>query len=118
MRKQALRTRSRFTDQEKSSILEDHFDKGIPVPVLARKHGIHPITLYNWKRKMSESGASEVDITAILKENERLQKENKNLVNAKDRIVEGNYQDAQKEIQIALSTEPQNAEIKSISEIL
>ena len=46
------------------------------------------------------------------------QKENKNLVNAKDLIAEGKYQDAQKEIQIALSAEPQNAEIKSISEIL
>jgi len=79
MRNQPLRTRRRFTDQEKNSILEDHFDKGIPVPVLARKHGIHPITLYNWKRKMSEQGNSQVDPKELLKEIEKLNIELKNV---------------------------------------
>ena len=80
MKYQPLRTRRKLTDQEKNSILEDHFDKGVPVPVLARKHGVHPITLYNWKRKMSEQGnAIKIDTQALLKEIERLNKENKNL---------------------------------------
>ena len=79
MRNQPLRTRRRFTDQEKNSILEDHFDKRIPVPVLARKHGIHPITLYNWKRKMSEQGNSQVDPKELLKEIEKLNIELKNV---------------------------------------
>ena len=82
MRKQALRTRSRFTDQEKNSVLEDHFDKGISVPIFPRKHGIHLITLYNWKRKVSESGVSEVDIRGIPKENEGFLKELKNVKSA------------------------------------
>ena len=46
------------------------------------------------------------------------QKENKNLVNAKDLVMEGKYQDAKKEIQLALNAEGQNREILCISEVL
>ena len=46
------------------------------------------------------------------------QKENKNLVNAKDLIAEGKYQDAKKEIQLALNKEKGNPESLCISEVL
>jgi HEAT repeat protein len=46
------------------------------------------------------------------------QKENKNLVNAKNLIAEGKYQDAKKEIQLALSKEGKNPESLCISEVL
>jgi len=46
------------------------------------------------------------------------QKENKNLVNAKNLIAEGKYQDAKKEIQLALSKEEKNPESLCLAEVL
>ena len=44
---------------------------------LARKHDIHPVTIYSWKRNLRETmkKPEEADIAEILKENERLKLE-------------------------------------------
>lgn len=44
---------------------------------LARKHDIHPVTIYSWKRSLRETMKKpvEADIAEILKENERLKLE-------------------------------------------
>ena len=62
-------------------ILKENRDDGVPISILARKHGIHPITIYQWKKKMDqdENELSMDKIKEILFENERLKKENKNL---------------------------------------
>lgn len=70
----------RVSSTQKNLILSDHFEKGISISELARKNQIHPITLYNWKRKMSDKKDTKApDISEMLAENERLRNENKQL---------------------------------------
>ena len=77
--------RKHFTHIRKQLIVKEHFSTGISIPVLARKYGIHAITLYGWKRNMNQKkNQSEIDPEAIKKlveENDRLKSENKNLMN-------------------------------------
>ena len=76
-----VRSRIHITDSQKLMILKENREEGIPISILARKHGIHPITIYQWKRKMSQDDQelSLEKIKEILLENEHLKKENKNL---------------------------------------
>lgn len=75
------RPRTYLTNSQKLMILKENRDDGVPISILARKHGIHPITIYQWKKKMDqdENDLSIDKIKEILLENERLKKENKNL---------------------------------------
>ncbi len=75
------RPRAYLTHSQKLMILKENRDDGVPISILARKHGIHPITIYQWKKKMDqdENELSIDKIKEILLENERLKKENKNL---------------------------------------
>jgi transposase len=75
------RPRTYLTNSQKLMILKENRDDGVPISILARKHGIHPITIYQWKKKMDqdENELSIDKIKEILLENERLKKENKNL---------------------------------------
>ena len=72
---QQLKRRKRLSNQQKSEILKDHFEKDIPIAILARKNGIHPVTLYSWKRKMSDSNSKKIDIRSIIEENKKLKSE-------------------------------------------
>ena len=76
-----VRTRNSIKHHQKLMILKENQEDGVPISILARKHGIHPITIYQWKRKMSQDDQelSLEKIKEILLENERLKKENKNL---------------------------------------
>lgn len=72
--------RKRLSIDQKNLILQDHFEKGVSISELARKNQIHPITLYNWKKKMADTkDKDELDIHEILAENEKLKKENSSL---------------------------------------
>lgn len=70
-----------FTREQKLQIIQEHRGKGIPISQLARQNGIHPITIYQWKRLMSESDdqLSPTKIKELLLENQRLKQENKAL---------------------------------------
>ena len=46
--------RKHFTQEKKQLIINEHYSSGISIPVLARKHGVHAITLYSWKRQMNQ----------------------------------------------------------------
>jgi hypothetical protein len=46
--------RQYFTLENKQLILKEHYSIGISIPVLARKYGVHAITLYNWKRQIKK----------------------------------------------------------------
>lgn len=76
--------RKHFTQQKKQLIVQEHYSTGIPVTVLARKYGIHAITLYGWKRQMNQKkDQTETDpefIKKLVEENDRLKSENKNLL--------------------------------------
>lgn len=76
--------RKHFTQQKKEMIVQEHYSTGLSVAVLARKYGIHAITLYGWKRQMNhKKEQTEVDpefIQKLVEENDRLRDENKNLL--------------------------------------
>ena len=76
--------RKYFTQEKRRLVIKEHFSTGISIPVLARKYGIHAITLYGWKRNMNQKKEqSETDpefIKKLIEENDRLKVENKNLM--------------------------------------
>ena len=75
--------RKYFTQEKKQLIVQEHYSSGVEIPVLARKYGIHAITLYAWKRQMKHKKVpSEIDpefIRKLIEENDRLKNENQNL---------------------------------------
>lgn len=75
--------RKHFTQEKRRLIIKEHFSEGISIPVLARKYGVHAITLYNWKRQMNhKKNESPIDadfIQKLIEENDRLKSENQNL---------------------------------------
>lgn len=75
--------RKHFTQEKKQLIVNEHYSQGISIPVLARKYGVHAITLYSWKRQMNhkkdESPINPEYIQKLIDENDRLKIENQNL---------------------------------------
>lgn len=73
------RGRKYFTREKKQLIVEEHYSSGISIPVLARKYGVHAITLYAWKRQMNhKKEPSEIDpdfIRKLIEENDKLKSE-------------------------------------------
>lgn len=75
--------RKYFTKLQKLSILNELASGAINQSELARKHGIHPITLYAWKRKMSEDKSqNQLDYQEVLDENSELKAKIENLKKA------------------------------------
>ncbi len=76
--------RKHFTQQKKEMIVQEHYSTGVPVTVLARRYGIHAITLYGWKRQMNhKKNQSDIDpafIQKLVEENDRLKSQNKILL--------------------------------------
>ena len=72
-----------FTQEKKQLIIKEHYSQGISIPVLARKYGVHAITLYSWKRQMThkkdESPINAEYIQKLIEENDKLKAENQNL---------------------------------------
>ena len=72
-----------FSLEKKQSIIKEHYSEGISIPVLARKYGVHAITLYNWKRQMkhkkNEKPINPEFIQNLIAENDRLKTENQTL---------------------------------------
>ncbi len=75
--------RKHFTQEKKQLIIKEHYSQGISIPVLARKYGVHAITLYSWKRQMNhkkdESPINVEYIQKLIEENDKLKVENQNL---------------------------------------
>jgi len=74
--------RKRISREQKFNILSEHTENGTPVSELARLHGIHPITIYQWKRQMNEKPKNELDLEKLLQELDDLKKKNKQLTKA------------------------------------
>jgi transposase-like protein len=74
------RQRKRFTARQKLEILREWESTGNGVDV-SRRHGIHPMTLYRWRRRL-EQGAAEFlkgtrskpnpEVKELQRENQRL----------------------------------------------
>lgn len=71
------RTRRSFTKAKKMEILREISSGASTLSDLARKHDIHPVTIYSWKRNLRElmKKPEEPNITEILTENEKLKLE-------------------------------------------
>lgn len=74
--------RKRISKEQKFNILTEHIEGGTPISELARLHGIHPITIYQWKRQMNEKPKQDLNIEEILKELNEVKKKNKQLTKA------------------------------------
>lgn len=79
----AFKKRKHFTQEKKQLVINEHYSSGISILVLARKYGVHAITLYSWKRQMNQKkDESPVDleyIQKIIEENDKLKAENQTL---------------------------------------
>lgn len=75
--------RTYITRSKKIQILNELTTSGMTLTNLARKHGIHPVTIHKWKREMSqETKKDSIDVQEILAELEKLKEENSNLKKA------------------------------------
>jgi transposase len=68
---------------QKLQFLNELDSGGMTISMLARKHGIQPVTIHRWKKEMSqETKKDEVDVQEILQELEKLKEENNHLKKA------------------------------------
>jgi transposase-like protein len=70
--------RKTFSKATKMEILREISSGAVSLSDLARKHDIHPVTIYSWKRSLRETMKKPedvADLAEILKENERLKLE-------------------------------------------
>jgi transposase-like protein len=76
-----LGRRRYFSRQQKEAILKENQDHGVPIAQLARKNGIHAVTIYQWKRNMKQDDdlLTPEKIRELLLENSKLKSENMHL---------------------------------------
>jgi len=74
-------TRRRFSKAQKEQILQEHREQGVSISQLARKNGINVVTVYQWKRNMTQEDDSITPekIRELLSEISKLKLENKQL---------------------------------------
>ena len=71
--------RSRFSRTQKEQIIQEYREQEIPISQLARKNGIHAVTVYQWMRNMTQNDESitPAKIRDLLSEISKLKLENK-----------------------------------------
>jgi transposase-like protein len=69
--------RKHFTKDQRQLILNELDCGAMTIAGLARKHGIHPVTIHQWKRSMPNKSKPKTreDYQEVLVENEALKKE-------------------------------------------
>jgi len=71
------------TKSQKIQLLNELQSGGMTISTLARKYGIHPVTIHKWKRDMSqEIKKDSIDVHELLQELEKLKEENNHLKKA------------------------------------
>ena len=107
-------SRKHFSREFRVQLLKEHEEKGIPISVLARNHGIHPITVYQWRRKMNRDDQGSDDlhpaqVKALLQELQALKKENTTLkTKVADLVV------SQEILEVALDIAKKKALLKQV----
>jgi transposase-like protein len=73
--------KSHLSKYQRDQILKEHVEQGLPISLLARKNGINAVTIYNWKRNMSQDDESITPekIRELLSEISSLKNQNKQL---------------------------------------
>jgi len=72
----------KITKELKLQLLSEHFEKGTSISELSRLNGIHPVTLYKWKRLMKDDLEGKPDVNMLRQEIKKLQKEKDQLLKA------------------------------------
>ncbi len=93
----ASKSKKHYSFQEKEQILRDHFDHGLSISAISRKHQINAVNLYNWKKMFmtsskapKETDLSPEEIAALQREVEVLKKAVADLVIDKAILKEAN----------------------------
>lgn len=73
-----MKTKKRYTSEEKIIILREHLENKIPISEIAEKYLVHPNALYQWKKQLYESSSGNI----------KSKHEAKNLNKAEKRIAE------------------------------
>ena len=80
-----------YTKSKKIQILNELESGGITHTELARRHMIHPVTLYQWKRQMGQDKPeNQPDYQELLDELEKIKAENENLKKALGEVAVNN----------------------------
>ncbi len=68
--------RKHFSKEQKCAILAEYFDQKNSMISIATKHGIHPVTLAQWKRQMSDKNPKmNHSQSELISENEKQKEE-------------------------------------------
>jgi transposase-like protein len=77
----AVKSKKQYSFQQKEQILRDHFDHGLSISAISRKHQVNAVNLYNWKKMLMTSDKSknspEIDpkeVAELRRENDALKK--------------------------------------------
>lgn len=68
-----------FSLSQKRQILREHYEDGLSISALSRKHQINAVTLYSWKKVFMSSDKVKSKADEQAEELERLRKENEAL---------------------------------------
>ncbi len=52
----AIKSKKQYSFQEREQILREHFEQGLSISDVSRKHQINVVNLYNWKEMFMTSG--------------------------------------------------------------
>ena len=52
----AVKSKKQYSFQQKEQILREHFEQGLSISAVSRKHQINVVNLYNWKKMFMTSG--------------------------------------------------------------
>lgn len=74
MEEAVKKARQYFTESQKRAILEELDSQEISISLLSRRYGIHPVTIYTWRRKMKDDKKQKSK--ELIRENEKLKAEN------------------------------------------
>ena len=58
----SVQRRRRWSVAEKIRLVEETLQPGMSVSFVARKHGISPSLLFNWRRRMAEGGREAIRV--------------------------------------------------------
>lgn len=72
----AEKSKKKYSFQQKEQILRDHFDHGVSISAISRKHQINAVNLYNWKKMFMTSDKSKNSPEIDPKESAELRREN------------------------------------------
>ncbi|RYE58294.1 MAG: hypothetical protein EOP48_03860 [Sphingobacteriales bacterium] len=52
----AVKSKKQYSFQQKEQILREHFEQGLSISAVSRKHQINVVNLDNWKKMFMTSG--------------------------------------------------------------